>query len=164
MFEADERTASMCERLWLACEPLGQGDVLTHEVVRSILGCERHTEHWPHCVGKVRKRLEKERGIATWPEHAVGYRLLTDSETLEFLPYKRAMKALRQYRKVRRSVEALPDASLTEYQRRHRLFVIEQAREAERSIRRDLKEQEAVIRPTPVLPRPIRLQPNGEIS
>ena len=131
---------------------LNRGDVLTHQAIRSVLNVEPHTGSWGHVMRKVRKRLQDERGIATWPETTVGYRLCTASEQLE-LPERRLRRAARQARRGRMSVEALPDRSLTLHQRRIKQFMTDRARESELRIKREARAMSAETKPTPVLPR-----------
>jgi hypothetical protein len=103
-------------------------------------------------LAHVRRRLERERGISTWPDPTVGYKLCTTAEQLR-IPVLRARRAIRQVRRGRRSVEALPEKSLTVNQRRARAFLAERSRESELSLRRDARQLEKQARPTPVQPR-----------
>lgn len=153
MFEKDERIGLMIERLYAACEPLNRGDTLTHEMIRPILGCEPHEEHWPHCLRQVRKRLQREKAIATWPDRTVGYRLLTSEEQLTFLVKQRLKRAFRQQRRALQSVAVLPSSRLTMHQRQLQAFTLDMLKRSQASIRRELRSHEAAIRPSPVLPR-----------
>ncbi len=153
MFEKDPRIALMVEELHAVCAPLNRGDILTHGMIRPILGCEPHEDHWQHCVRLVLRRLEEERGIAYWPERTVGYRLLTEQEQLGFLVWKRLRKGNRQTRKLRRSVAALSANSLTLHQKQIQLFTLDMLKRKEAEAREELRDHQVAIRPTPLLPQ-----------
>jgi hypothetical protein len=133
-----------------------RGDVVPHYQIRAILGVEPHEGRWDHVVNRVRARVQDERGIATWPETTVGYRLLTANEQVEDLPRWRLKKAARQACKARRSVEALPDANLSDHQRRVKRAQIEALRKATSEVRKQMRIQEVVARRPQVNPRPQR--------
>jgi hypothetical protein len=120
MFERNEAIVAMVEKLWLLARPLDRGDVLTHDAIQGALGVGPHEGSWDHVVGKLRARLRKERGIATWPEVGVGYRLCTKEEQLDMIPEERAKKARRQFRRAEADVRALPVKGLSQHQKRLR--------------------------------------------
>jgi hypothetical protein len=161
MFETNESVRSMIDRLWDVCGSLDRGDILSHEVIRDILGCEPHTPPWPHCMKVVRRRLQKERGIATLPDRTYGYKFLTQQETLTRLPQYRTKKAGRQFRWTRQSLESLPESGLSPRQRQARMMLIESVRRAEVTTRSDLRDQVQLTRATPVPPRRPRPAPAG---
>lgn len=152
MFDAKEEIGEAVEAVYALTADLARGDVLTHAAVRAVLGVDPHTGPWGHVMRKVRRRLERDRGVATWPETTVGYKLLTAAEQLE-LPARRARRGLRQVRRGRASVDALPEKSLTLHQRRVRAFLSERGKEAERALRREIRAAGEALRPTPTLPR-----------
>jgi hypothetical protein len=133
-FEKNEELRAMIDTLYDHAAELDRGDVLTHDVVRSILGVDRHQGHWQHCVNVVRKRLRDDRGIETWPTHNVGYRLLTVDETLRDFPRWRAARARRQERKARKGLAAIPTSSMTPHQQRVRLAQIDAIRASEKQM------------------------------
>lgn len=132
--------------------PLKRGDVLTHEAIRDVLGLAPHEGSWDHILKRVRRRLEKERGIATWSEHGVGYKLLTIQEHLE-LPFRRTQRGLREIHRGRTSLNVLPDQGLTLHQKQMRFFQSEWIRDTEHTLRRGLLEQMTHYQPVPTLPR-----------
>lgn len=152
MFEADVEITQAVENVYALTAALGRGDVLTHEAIAGALSLSPHEGRWDHIVGRVRRRLEAERGISTWPEHTVGYRLCSREEQLA-IPLKRMKRAYRQVRRGRKSVEALPEAGLTFHQRRLKAFMVEHAKASEQGIRREAREQEAQLKPSETLPR-----------
>ena len=86
-------------------------------------------------MNRVRRRLQNERGIATWPQKNVGYQLLTVRQTIEDLPKWRHQRAMRQEKRGLKSVRALPDDDLTPHQRRAKQFQIDAIRQANAEIR-----------------------------
>lgn len=152
MFESNEQIGGWVEAIYAICRDLNRGDVLTHAMVKGILDCEPHTGPWGHVVRKVRRRLQDERGIATWPEREVGYKLCTASEQLA-LPAERLRRGIRQVRRGRRSVEALPTRGLTMHQRMSQAFAAERSRDAERAMRAELRQLTREAAPAARLPR-----------
>jgi AraC-like DNA-binding protein len=152
MYEENAEITEAVEAVYSIASSLNRGSILTHEQIRSVLGIKPHEGIWDYVLHKVRRRLERERGIATWASYTVGYRLLSHAEQLEALTW-RVRKGLRQVRKGRGHVEALPDRGLTLHQRRLRSILVDQAREAETTLRRELRDQRRTIRPIETQPR-----------
>jgi hypothetical protein len=153
MFAEVEEIGAAVEALFEIASNLNRGEILTHEQIQSVLGVGPHEGRWDHIVGRVRRRLEKERGIATWPETTVGYKLATVQEQLVDIPKRRQQRGMRQLRRGRKSVLALPEKSLTMNQRRIRATTIDSVREAERHLRREMKVQKTLATPTQTGPR-----------
>jgi hypothetical protein len=152
MYESKEEITVAADAVYALARKLDRGDILTHQAITRVLHLAPHQGRWDHIVNKVRKRLEGERGIATWPEIGVGYKLLTPPETLE-LPTWRNKRAARQMRRGRKSLQALPDNILSLHQRRSKLFLIDRQKESERALRREMRAQVAQLKPTQTLPR-----------
>jgi hypothetical protein len=153
MFEKDERIEAMTEALYGLTANLNRGDILTHEMIRPVLGCEPNEYPWQLCVDKVRARLEKEREIATWPEKTVGYRLLTVDEQIADLPRWRTRRAIRQQRKARRSAATLSVKGLSHHQRLVLAHTLEMLNRSQASLRREMKDHATATRPAAFLPR-----------
>jgi hypothetical protein len=154
MFERKDEIQQAIDAVYEVLVKLKRGDILTHVQIGEVLGVRPHEYPWDHVVYGAFDRLLTEKGIAYWHVRTVGYELLTPQRTLEIIPQKRTMKAYRQFRKIRRSVEALPEKGLSLHQRRFRHFAIDQANagmSAARRAKRDLMRQ---LRPTSTLPRP----------
>jgi len=130
MFEVNPEVAEAVEAVYLLASTLGRGDVLAHSAISKELGLGPHEGYWGRVVSKVRRRLQEERGIATWPVPMVGYRLLTREEQLQ-LPEWRMRRGLRQVRRGRGSLLALPEKGLTLHQRRSRMFMLDRMKETE---------------------------------
>lgn len=152
MFEPTERIVQMVDELYALTLPLDRGDILPHEDISRVLGCEPHTEHYQWCLEQLRWRLREERGIAIWNVRDIGYQLLSKDDQLH-VPIRRFRRAIRQVRKGRRDIECLPPETLTLHQQivlGHRL---DQSQEAERDLRRKIREQQRVGRRPEVQPR-----------
>jgi hypothetical protein len=149
----NERVALLME----VAQPLQPGDVITHEVCEEVLGCPRHVQYYDHCTNLFRRRLLRERGIGTWFERTVGYKLLTNEENLTFVQIERSRKAIRQHRRALETATFTRVAKTSVHLRRRQQFVIDQAREKIEAERVRLADLLAPIRPTP--PNPHRPRP-----
>lgn len=156
MFERDDQIDEAVDRLFNLMVEIGRGGILPHDAIREVLNVEPHVGRWDHVVNRARNRLQKEHGIATWvrPEdRTVGYRLLTKSEQIYKLPGWRAERSARQIRRARRSVAAIPEAELSENQRKNRNAELRELREAECTVRRANRTIAAIAKGQPMVPR-----------
>lgn len=152
MFERDEQIQRLIGEVYALTVDLKRGEILTHEAIKAVLRVAPHEGSWDHVVNTVRRRLERERGIATWHEVLVGYKLLTDVEQIQVGSW-RTRKALRQIRRGMRSVDALPEAGLTLNKRKAKAVAYHSLRDQAREIRRSIKQQDALFALRPVTPR-----------
>lgn len=152
--EASETITRYVEALFEACRPLERNEVLTHDVIRGVLGDEVDEDTRKYCIIKLKRRMEDERGITIWSEYGIGYRLLTKDEQLTLVPRVRLRRARRQYRKAQRSVAALPDRQLTVHQRRVKHGQEEALRQSMERMAEDARRQVAFMRPLEGRPRP----------
>ena len=153
MFEQREDLQQMVEALVGLSEPLKRGDLLTREAIQSVLLVEPNTAHWGHCVRRARRRIEHDRGIATWPVVGFGFRLLTENETLTMLPRKRRMKAIRQMRRSWASVAALPLQGLSQHQMIARAAQLASLKKTQDAIAEEMRVSEVMARSSETLPR-----------
>ena len=153
VFERVERIQEQIDRVYDLTLSLGRGDILEHSAISAVLGLQPHEGSWGHIVGRARRQIEDVRGIATWYEPRVGYKLLTETEQINGLPVWRTKRAFRQLGKGLRSVAALPEAGLTLNQRKAKAVQVHLLTDRQRSMRRDLKEQKALLALRPVMPR-----------
>jgi hypothetical protein len=151
-FQPTEEVTRKVDAVYALLAGLSRGQVLGHEAIQEVLGVPPHTGSWSWVMRKARRRLEDEKGVAVWPDYTVGYRLCTVAEQLQ-LPGRRLRRAVRQVRRGRRSVEALPFRGLTPHQRRSQLFLAERSLDVERSLQRELRTQAESLRSTPTVPR-----------
>jgi hypothetical protein len=152
MIEESEKIKEMVGLLIEAARPLKRGDILGHERIVGILGVEPHTLHWQGCVIKLKRHMERERGITLWPEHTVGYKLCTIQDQIE-VGHERQIRARRQIKKGLRSIKALPSKGLTLHQQRLRAMYDEGLRKSHRELSSQIATRVALTTATPVLPR-----------
>jgi hypothetical protein len=153
MFEAKEYLSELVDRLYALCQPLKRGEVLPHSQIEAVLGVPPHQGHWQHCMNRLRRRMEDERGITLWPEITHGYKLLLPHEQLQ-VPVIRTRRALRQVAKGERSLEALPEKGLTAHQRRVRALRLGHAADMQKELRAKVRTMELLARPAATQPRP----------
>lgn len=164
MFDRIDEIAAKVDEVSALFNEHDRGDVVTHEAIGAILGLGPHEGRWDHVVNRVRGRVQRERGIATWPEPTVGYRLLTVKEQVEDLPRWRLKRAARQARRAKRSIEALPDAGLSMHQRRVKEAQIEALKLATSEVRRQQRVMEVLVRRPQANPRPRPFAKHGEMA
>jgi hypothetical protein len=152
MFDVKAEITELVDTLYAVTENLDRGEILTHDVIAEVLGLMPHEGSWGHVVGKVRRRLRRERGIATWFVRGIGYKLLTKHEQC-LAPLWHERKAIRSKRRGIVDLSCLSEEGLTLHQRRFRSVTLEQLIESERAACRELNAQEKLLRPVPVLPR-----------
>lgn len=159
MFPVSEEISRMIDDLVAAAAHLQRGDTLTHEMIREVLGIEPYEFRWHYAVDKARKRIEDERGIATWSTPGVGYLFLSEEDQLNVVPRRRAQQARRRVRKGLASVEALPAAGLSAHNQQVRAKRIAQMQRASRTMAAEVREIAALsAKPAPparVRPRPL---------
>ena len=164
MFERRDEIQQMVDGLVALCGPLGRGELLTREAIQVVVGVEPNTAHWKHCVHQARRRLERERGIATWPVVGQGFRLLTVDEQIGLLPRLRRRKAFRQIRRSQQSVTALPAAELSLHQLVARANQLAGLRRTELAIKAEGKIKAAMARATETAPRARPIPPPDQES
>lgn len=152
MFESKTQIQQQIASVYSLTENLDRGDVLTHEAIGQVLGVAPHEGSWDYVVGRVRRRLEDERKIATWHSILLGYRLLTTSEQIHVGEW-RNRKAARQIRRGLRSVAALPEDDLTLNQCKAKAVMMQSLQDEQHSIRKNLRVQVALMHLRPVTPR-----------
>jgi hypothetical protein len=152
MFPKKPSLQKLMDNLFGYATSLKRGDVMEHDIIITILGVDPHEDYWDYCVGKVRKRLELERGISTWPENGVGYRLCSEDEQLD-IPGRRQLRARRQIRRGLASVEALPIENLTTHQQLGRAMQIDKMKRMDRTITSEMRTNSVLLAPRECNPR-----------
>lgn len=153
MFDAREDIAEMVAELIEAARPLKRGEILAHETIVGILGVQPHIHPWQLCLGKLKRRLEADRGITLWSEPGVGYKLCTIQEQLVIGGHIRQVRARRQVTRGIKSIDALAKAGLTLHQQRLRAAYHEGLRRTHKELTSQINSQVLMERPTPTLPR-----------
>lgn len=144
----DKRVAEALEKLWEFSKSLGRGQVIPWDSIESFMGLDRSHSKTKTLVGKLKRKMEKERGITLWSEPTVGYRLCTAEEQLTVCPEKRSRRAFRQLRKGINHVTAIPDADLTTQGRMLKSQRIENNKRALRQVRASRKADAVLSKPT----------------
>lgn len=152
-FERNENLTELVNELYEAIAPLRRGDTIGHDRIAAILGVAPHEGHWQDCLGKVKRRLEDDRGITLWSEHEVGYRLLTVQEQLTIASRKRLRRAKRQIRLGLGHVTAVSDVGLTPHQRRLKAAQIELMKASKLEVEAQYRRQSTLMKPTRTNPR-----------
>lgn len=129
-FEEDPEIGARVEALKKVTADYQRGNVLTWEIVETVLSMHRDDERLRYAVLKWRKFCHKERRIETWAIPSTGVKLLTESEQVVMLPQKRARKAYRQHGLILRSIKNTNIQNLTEHERRMAAAIIEHSRNA----------------------------------
>ena len=151
MFEASEGITRAVDAVYALTLSLKRGEILRHGSIRGVLGMAPHVGCWDHVVRRVVDRVLDARGIQMWPEHTVGYKMMTVQEQLD-VPRRRMKRAVRQMVKGRISQEKFLDADLTDYQQMVRSRNVEALSDAEVEMRRRVREHRIMSKPTHVGP------------
>lgn len=152
MIKPKREITDAVDAVYAATRDLRRGQTLLHETIERLLGVDRHVGMYDHVVKRVRRRLQDERAIATWPEPTVGYRLCTIPEQLA-LPLVRSRRASRQIRRGIRSVEALDGADLTIHQRVLQARTLEAAKDAASHVHASIREHTGIFAERAETPR-----------
>lgn len=144
----DEGAAKALEKVWKHASNLGRGGVIVWEVIEKATGATRDESKTKSLVAKLKRRMERERGITLWSTPGVGYRLCTAAEQLVECSERRSRRAARQLRKGIEHVAAIPDGDLTSHQRTVRTQRVESNRRALRQVRASRKADAAFLKPT----------------
>jgi hypothetical protein len=156
-FEITERIAAMVDQLYALFGTRDRGDVVLHEEIEAIVGCDRHTGPYQHCLELLGRQLRSNRRIAIGLDFMVGYRLLTKNEQLTQATRRRYRKAIRQIRKGYRDVACLQgDDSLSTYQQMLLGHRMDQCKRAEKEIRKQMQDHERPPRRSQVNPIRVR--------
>ncbi len=153
MIEAKPEIRDAVDALYGVASSLKRGEILTHEAIGETIGLQPYEGRWALIVARVRNRLESVDGIATWPVNGVGFELLTPARQLE-IPRYRLKRAIKQVRKSKRSVSALPEKGLSFSQRRIREAILERLPDAERNLRAEFRVMAQLTKPSPTVARP----------
>jgi hypothetical protein len=90
--------------------------------------------------------------MSHFPTELIETAIDANRQANEALAEGRPGPGLRQVRRGRKSLNALPEKGLTTNQRRARIFMLDRLKDTEQAIRRSIRDQRQV-RPTPTIPR-----------
>lgn len=136
MFEPNEENDVKVDGLIALFREHERGDVVSHGAITRVIEIDRwrQRDEYYKVVRRTRNRLRDEDGIWSRPETSVGFRLLTEQETLVDEPRMRARRARRQINLGQRAAIKLDEDKLTPLQRRLRDAVIADAAEKKRML------------------------------
>lgn len=143
----------MLERVWLIASAVSRDDVLTHEAIEHAAGIVRYSRHWNPLIGKLKRKLLKDRGIAVRPVDGVGYRLLTSAEQLVIPAEDRNARARRQLNRGIREVDSTPAEGLTAHQLDVKRKTVQGMRKTREALQAEERERACLSEPTDAPPR-----------
>jgi len=154
MFKVNDDKQKMLEALLNRCTKLERGEVLTHEEIARTIKVRHGTPEYYSVCDSLKKRVQREMGIALWAVNREGYQLLTCEDQIHQVPVRRTARAGRQINKAYSAVKATPDAELNDHQRQGKSIQLESIRVAKRTLRAQLQAQAVAGNPAPTSPRP----------
>lgn len=152
-FTQSKRWKQILDAVMAEIAPLKRGDTLTYDVIELASEIGRDSLEWVGLVEKVRKKLERDRGIAWINIPGVGYRLATVTETLTIVVPKRQRKAARQIRKGQRSLERTPTDGLNATQKAARATALDAVKRSARAVHRERRIVTIAAKPTQTIPQ-----------
>lgn len=153
MFERSAECEAAITAIIEAAETLKRGDVLTHRMITLATGIRPYEGRWSHVVRSSLARIERDRGIACVAVINVGYRLLTRREQITEEPQRRTIRAIRQLRRGRRSVERVPIRGLPIHLQRIQSSNLALITQSQHDVARRLREHQSIERSTPTIER-----------
>lgn len=136
------------EAVWESIGAYHKGTTVPWGTIEVAMGRHRDQLGGWTIVRRIRRRLLRDRQIASLPDPTVGLRLLTDMEAASEIPELRQKKARRQINRGLRETDAVDTSQLT----RHAAVYLAMSRrhmKAERlAISRARREVESLMKPT----------------
>lgn len=129
MKESKKSITEAVERLWFMSLESERGSTIRWETIEVAARMERYTQSWGTVVAKWRRRLLREREIATLAEVQVGIRLLTKEQTVHEIPALRQRRMRRQASRAIRELRSVDGDGLSV---RDRLMLTVQTRHLEK--------------------------------
>jgi hypothetical protein len=142
MFESNELNNDRVEKALGLFRQYGRGEVVPHGEMAAAIGVDEGQTAYYQVVKRARARLLDEDGVCVTPEHSVGWRLLTEQQTIVDEPIRRSKRARRQIGHALRAAISLPTDSLTPLQVRLRDAQIGHSEE----LRRQLSTRQAMAK------------------
>lgn len=148
MFEKNKELDAKADELFAAAMPLGRGDVMTYENIYKVTALEKESSPWKSVTKKWRKRMLRERTIATMAIDNTGFLLCSHDQQLNLLPERRQLKAIRQFNRSEKEVSALPIKELNSHGQRVRCIRIEKIRYARKVAKQMSRQQREAAKKT----------------
>ena len=145
MFEANEANNARVEKALELFRQYGRGEVVPHVEMAALIEIDTGQTAYYSIVKRARARLLDEDGICILPEKSIGWRLLSEQQTLVDHSIYRTKRARRQINHDYRANIALPSEALSPNQRRLREAKIEHAENLRRQLStRETKAKQAM--------------------
>lgn len=149
-----ERIKKAIDKSMQFMQGLDRGDLVNHTTLEQVANIKRRTPEWISFTVGLSQRMLAERSIRLVNKHGEGYTLATADDQVNSVCVSDQRKVLRQLRKARQSVEAVPSHELTDHQRRVQAIRAQGIEQLEAEVKRSLKEQQLFARQES-LPRPV---------
>jgi hypothetical protein len=144
----EQKYENEIESVWSAISAYTKGVTVPWKVIEQAMGRAREDRGGWHIIGRVRRRLRRDRQIVSLPDVNVGLRLLSDMEAAREIPELRQKKARRQINRGLRETDAIDVAMLSPHASQS-LAIARRHMKAERlAISRGTKECHSLTRPT----------------
>lgn len=157
MFNKRKDTDRLTEAIVNVLRSHERGDVVPHDELEAASGQERGQARYYALVRRAREHYCQESGVWTREVPGVGFRLLSAQESLtEEQRYRR--KRMRRQANIGHAVaDALPDAGLTEHERRLRQHVLESHNRMRKEILAEERHEKWLLKPS--ADKPIKIGP-----
>lgn len=144
----DRKYAAQVDAVWDSLGLYHKGTTVPWTAIEAAMGRTREDRGGWTIIRRVRRRLLRDRQIASLPDPTVGLRLLTDMEAATEIPTLRQKKARRQINRGLRETEAVDTSQLTRHAAES-LAIARRHMKAERlAISRGSREMEQLTKPT----------------
>ena len=144
----EEKYGNEIESVWSAVASYTKGVTVPWKVIEQAMGRAREDRGGWHIIKRVRRRLLRDRQIASLPDVNVGLRLLSDMEAAREIPELRQKRARRQINRGLRETDAIDVAMLSPHASQS-LAIARRHMKAERlALSRGQREAESLMRPT----------------
>lgn len=148
MFNAKDVITDAVNRATGAMAAYKRGDVVAWQLIESLAGFARYTQHWPAFMRRVKRDVRRGRGITLVAVNGVGLKLETANEQLHDRSIRRHRRACRQMRMDIVELQALPDRELTVHERTAKHRKIDQAKHGRRAVLYSLRLGHTLAKPS----------------
>ena len=146
MYKENTENGQKLRKLLDCVGRLSRGDMLRYEEMESVTGIYRLTPKWGWLVYRLKRELERERGISLMAEYGVGYRLCTEDEQLKVYPRKKQKESVRRLKDGMRAVEALDIAEMSLAKKQYRALILSNMVDEVGAIKKHMRQQDSFLR------------------
>lgn len=151
--DTNEKVAAILQLL----ATFSRGETVSHHEISQVCGLDHGTARYYVLVRRARDVYRQSNGVWSREVPGVGYRMLTETQSLtEEQSYRR--KKMRRQSNIGKSVAvSLPDDSLSDHQKRLRAHVLESHAKTRKELLQDERHEAWLLRPP--ADRPIKTRP-----